>query len=153
MKHKHLLLIISLLIGVGICAQPTISSFSPSSGPTGSTVTINGSGFDNIFTNNAVFIGGIRANVVSSTVNQIDVIVPAGLSGKNAITVINLSNMDQATTDLEYTVTFSYGITSSITADKQYENQTSSASGPNLSGESTNQHTGKKMVAGDFGGR
>ncbi|SEO65049.1 IPT/TIG domain-containing protein [Mucilaginibacter gossypiicola] len=57
---------------------PVISSFSPSSGPIGATVTIKGSNFSPIATNNIVHFGGVKAIVASATVNAITVKVPGG---------------------------------------------------------------------------
>ena len=57
---------------------PSINSFSPKSGPVGTSVTISGTDFSTIPSNNIVFFGGSRASVVSSTTNSIVVTVPVG---------------------------------------------------------------------------
>jgi len=46
---------------------PNISSFTPTSGVTGSAVTITGTGFSNVPSNNIVYVGGIRATVSVAT--------------------------------------------------------------------------------------
>ncbi|RQU30127.1 hypothetical protein DF142_35450 [Burkholderia cenocepacia] len=56
----------------------SIVSFSPSSGPVGSSVTISGSGFSATAGQNAVTFNGTAATIVSATTNQLVVTVPAG---------------------------------------------------------------------------
>ena len=55
----------------------SISSFSPTSALPGSTVTINGGGFDPTPANNAVLINGLAATVSSATTGQLQITVPA----------------------------------------------------------------------------
>ena len=57
---------------------PTISSFTPTSGPIGTTVTINGTNFSSTPANNIVFFGATRATVTGATPTQITVTVPTG---------------------------------------------------------------------------
>jgi len=64
------------------CQVPTISSFSPLSGPTGSVITIKGSNFSSTPANNIVFIGAARATVNSASATQITVTVPPGATCK-----------------------------------------------------------------------
>jgi len=59
-------------------AIPMITSFSPAAGPVGSQVELTGSGFDPIPTNNIVFFGGVKTNVVSATSTSLTITVPAG---------------------------------------------------------------------------
>ena len=59
---------------------PTITSINPVSGSAGSTITINGSGFDPVMSNNIVYFGGIKATVISASSNSLGVSVPAGAS-------------------------------------------------------------------------
>jgi gliding motility-associated-like protein len=68
---------------------PTITSFSPQNGPIGTTVTITGTGFNLVSTNNVVFFGATRATIVSANSTQIAVKVPAGATLEN-ISVTNL---------------------------------------------------------------
>ncbi len=63
-------------------AQPIINNFSPVSGPIGSTVTINGSGFNSSVAGNLVSFGGINARVLSASNNTLAVQVPAGATCK-----------------------------------------------------------------------
>ena len=58
---------------------PTITGFSPSSGPVGTIVTITGTNFNNpIPTGNTVFFGATKATVNTATTNQLTVVVPSG---------------------------------------------------------------------------
>ena len=74
-------LVLSLLlvcISFNCLAQPAINAFSPASGPVGTAVIITGANFSATPSNNIVFVGGIKANVTSSTTNSLTVTVPAG---------------------------------------------------------------------------
>ncbi|HVW15158.1 MAG TPA: FG-GAP-like repeat-containing protein [Mucilaginibacter sp.] len=55
---------------------PVISSFNPTSGRSGSTVTINGTNFTN--SGAVVYFGSAKATIISQNNTQIKVIVPAG---------------------------------------------------------------------------
>ena len=70
------LLFVVLLFPLLIFSQPTITNFSPTIGVVGSSVTIYGSGFSTITSNNTVFFGGIEASIVSNTSTEIIVTVP-----------------------------------------------------------------------------
>ncbi|MFI5220769.1 MAG: FG-GAP-like repeat-containing protein [Bacteroidia bacterium] len=59
-------------------AQPTITSFSPTSGPVGTIDTIIGTGFSTATTNNIVFYGATRATVNYSSSTMLVVAVPVG---------------------------------------------------------------------------
>ncbi len=56
----------------------TITSFSPTSGPIGTTVTITGTNFSATPSNNIVFFGGTKATVTAATTTQLTVTVPTG---------------------------------------------------------------------------
>lgn len=58
--------------------QSTITSFSPASGDVGTTVTIIGTNFNPIDTNNIVYFGPTKAFVIHSDVSTLQVIVPVG---------------------------------------------------------------------------
>jgi YD repeat-containing protein len=67
--------------------QVTIINFSPSSGPTGTMVTISGAGFSANPAQNAVTFGSVTATIVSSSSTQIVVSVPPGAaSGSISVT-------------------------------------------------------------------
>ncbi|HEV8505747.1 MAG TPA: FG-GAP-like repeat-containing protein [Chitinophagaceae bacterium] len=57
---------------------PTITSFTPASGPVGTLVTITGTNFSSTAEENTVFFGAVKATVSFATSNQLNVIVPAG---------------------------------------------------------------------------
>jgi hypothetical protein len=133
-------------------AQTSIANFIPSSGTVGSSISINGSGFDLTPSNNLVLFGNVSATVNSSAPNMLDVTVPHGISGEAKITVINLVTGYQFTSTNSFITTFNHGIATTATASNQFVSQASSASGPNLSGESVSNYSGEKMLVGDFDG-
>jgi len=57
---------------------PTITSFSPTSGPVGTSVTITGTNFDATPANNIVFFGATQATVNAATTTNLNVTVPVG---------------------------------------------------------------------------
>jgi hypothetical protein len=74
---KNFSLIICLLFTNYLVAQPTISSFTPASGPVGTTVTITGTGFNTTPANNTVYFGTAKATVSAATTTSLTVTVPA----------------------------------------------------------------------------
>jgi hypothetical protein len=61
-------------------AQPVITSFSPMSGPVGSTVTITGSNFNPLASSDIVWFGSVKAPVSAATTTTLTVTVPTGSS-------------------------------------------------------------------------
>lgn len=59
---------------------PTITSFTPASAPVGASVTISGTNFSSLSTENTVFFGAVKAMVSAASPTQLSVIVPAGAS-------------------------------------------------------------------------
>ncbi len=57
---------------------PTITSFTPSSGPIGTPVTITGTNFNTTLANNIVYFGATKATVTAATATQLTVTVPTG---------------------------------------------------------------------------
>ncbi|MGL1886616.1 MAG: BspA family leucine-rich repeat surface protein, partial [Reichenbachiella sp.] len=110
-----LLLVSSLLIfSSTVFAQPNITSFSPTSGEVGSSVTITGVNFNPVVTDNIIYFGGIRvpnadiANVVAGS--QISVIVPVGANSLSHITLFdNSTNLGDDAEQL-FNVTFADGV-------------------------------------------
>ncbi len=73
--------------------QPVITSFSPVSGPAGSTVTISGSNFSTTLSDNIVYFGSVRTPVLSSTGTSLTVSAPTGSSFQPiSITTNNLTS-------------------------------------------------------------
>ncbi|MEZ4802819.1 MAG: FG-GAP-like repeat-containing protein [Gelidibacter sp.] len=100
MKHFYtqrtaskLLMALSLCIfGTNLYGQiPTISSFSPTSGPIGTTVTISGTNFNTTPENNIVFFGATQATVNAATPTELSVTVPVGAT-HDFISVLNNAN-------------------------------------------------------------
>lgn len=93
-----------LLFSDYLFSQPTISSFTPASGPVGTTVTINGTNFNATPANNIVFFGAVRATVSAATTTSLTVIVPDGATYQPlTVTTSNLT----AYSSKPFVVTFS----------------------------------------------
>jgi large repetitive protein len=106
-------------------ANPVITSFSPASGPVGTTVTITGTGFNATPSNNIVYFGAVKASVTAGTTTSLTVTVPTNATFEPisvmANNLIGYSNMP-------FLVTFSNG--GSITANS-FANRTIVTEGPN----------------------
>lgn len=63
-----------------LAQRPTIVSFSPSSGPIGTSVTITGVNFNGTPGNNIVFFGAVKATVTTASASSLTVTVPASAS-------------------------------------------------------------------------
>jgi hypothetical protein len=68
---------------------PTITSFSPASGPVGTVVTITGSYFSPVAGNNIVFFGAVQAAVTAASSTSLTVTVPAGITYENLSVTTN----------------------------------------------------------------
>ena len=72
-------MVIALLQPIyGFSQVPTITSFSPTSGLVGTTVTITGTNFSSTAADNIVFFGATQANVTAASNTELTVTVPAG---------------------------------------------------------------------------
>jgi hypothetical protein len=88
--RKNLSIILALFFGQQIFAQtPSISSFTPASGPVGTSVTIAGSNFSSIPANNIVFFGAVKAAVNTASTNSLTVTVPAGATFQPITLTVN----------------------------------------------------------------
>jgi hypothetical protein len=83
---------------------PVISSFTPSSGPVGTSIVIKGTGFNTTPANNTVFFGAVKGAVTASTDTTITVTVP---SGANYAPITVTTNNLQAYSRNGFIVTFS----------------------------------------------
>ncbi|MDJ1472050.1 DUF7619 domain-containing protein [Xanthocytophaga flava] len=69
--------------------RPTISNFTPDNAQAGDQITINGTNYKKIPTDNQVKIGGIQATIISATENQLIVTVPQNVfTGKVSVTTL-----------------------------------------------------------------
>lgn len=78
-KRLFLLAFASLvLFQVSLIAQPTITSFAPSSGVIGTSVIITGTNFSSTPANNIVYFGAVKTTVTAAATTSLTVTVPAG---------------------------------------------------------------------------
>ena len=91
-----------------ISLAPVITTFSPQSGPAGTTVTITGSGFNTTPSNNIVFFGAALATVSASTETSLTVSAPAGANFKY-ISVTNLASNLTGYSSMPFLETFPGG--------------------------------------------
>lgn len=111
----------------GTCAlPPVISSFSPASGPAGTVVTIKGQHFSNITSNNIVYVGAVKASVLTATDTLLTIKIPKGASG-NSITVTanSLTGYAQGS----FNITFNGGNTCDAMTDKSFAGKIDFATG------------------------
>ncbi len=90
------------------CPATTITSFSPMSGPIGTSVTIIGTNFDSTPSNNIIFFGATKAIVTSGSTTSLNVSVPIGASHQ-PISVTNLSTGLTAFSSKPFNVTYPCG--------------------------------------------
>ncbi len=88
-----------------VSGPPTITSFTPTSGPVGTSVTITGTNFSATPANNIVYFGATRATVSAATATQLTVTVPTGATYA-PITVLNAATNLQAYSMGNFTPTF-----------------------------------------------
>jgi gliding motility-associated-like protein len=84
---------------------PVITSFTPTSGPIGTTITINGSNFSTTAANNIVWFGAVKATVTTATATQLTVTVPTGATYQ-PISVTTTLNGLTAYSNKPFNVTF-----------------------------------------------
>ncbi|HWB94867.1 MAG TPA: FG-GAP-like repeat-containing protein, partial [Puia sp.] len=78
-------------------SQPTISSFSPTSGPAGTSVTITGTNFGSNIADNVVYFGVAKATVTAASATALTVTAPSGANYQPiAITVNTLTAWSNA---------------------------------------------------------
>jgi YD repeat-containing protein len=88
-------------------SQVSIVNFTPDTGPVGTAITINGTGFSATPSQNSITFNGVSASITSATSNQLQVTVPATAStGPISVTSPNGS----ATSAGTFTVTSTNGI-------------------------------------------
>jgi len=72
---------------------PAVSSFTPASGPVGSSITINGSNFGTSINDNIVFFGGVKATVTSASAGSLTVKIPTGAANNKLFSVTNAAGL------------------------------------------------------------
>lgn len=100
------------------CDLPVITGFSPTNGPIGTSVTINGSHFSTTISENAVWFGGVKAVVTDATENSLTVTVPAGTG--NQLSVFTSCGMHQASDYFNLTSTGLASLSSESFTDPTY---------------------------------
>jgi hypothetical protein len=102
--RRSTFIVVLLCVSATLYAQkPTITSFAPTSGPVGTTVTIAGTNFSATPANNTVYFGATKAVVTNATATQLKVTVPVGATYQ-PITV--LTNALVAYSNAPFDVTF-----------------------------------------------
>lgn len=90
--RRPVLALVGLLLAMKLSSQPTIFSFSPTSGPVGTVVTIKGTQFDLLTSNNVVYFGAVKTSVSSATDTSLVVTVPIGATYQSiSVTTNNLT--------------------------------------------------------------
>ncbi len=91
-----------------IQTAPGITTFTPTSGKPGSSITINGSGFSSTLSQNAAYFGSIAGVITNASATQLTVTVPVGAT-YGAITILNKTNGLTTQTKTPFTPTFDNG--------------------------------------------
>lgn len=100
----------------------TATSFSPASGPAGTSVTITGTNFSTTPENNIVYFGSVRAAVTSASPTSLDVSVPAGATYAPITITVNYYTVSF---NVPFLVTFpDYGPLKSSSFDKRVDSTT-----------------------------
>jgi hypothetical protein len=73
----------------GTAQSPTITAFSPDSGPIGTTIVITGTNFSPVAENNIVYIGGVKAIVTAASTTSLAVTAPAGATEQPLSVTVN----------------------------------------------------------------
>ncbi len=107
-------------------APPKITSFSPLSGNIGSTVLINGEGFNTTPAMNTVYFGSVKAIVTAASATTLTVTVPVS-SNYQSISVTNMAFNLTGYSNLPFNITFPGGCKPDFDAGFTYLN---SAFGP-----------------------
>jgi len=97
-------------IGTSPTPPPTITTFSPGSGPVGTPVTITGTNYSTTLANNTVKFNGLVATVTAATATQLQTTVPVNATtGPITVTVGGLSGISATNfvVTVPQTITFS----------------------------------------------
>ena len=102
----NVLVILFNCIFSNISISQIITGFSPLNGNVGATVSITGNGFNITPSNNVVFFGASKANVLNANATSLTVAVPMGAI-YSPITVLNLASGLSFTSSKYFNPTFS----------------------------------------------
>ncbi|TXI15251.1 MAG: hypothetical protein E6Q66_03240, partial [Pedobacter sp.] len=109
-----------LLVCITAFAQtPTISSFNPTSGSIGTSVTIIGQNFNSTPALNVVFFGATQATVTNATSTTLTMTVPYG-TNYQYISVTNLGNSLTAYSNVPFVSTFQSDRLTDFTNDQNF---------------------------------
>jgi hypothetical protein len=106
---KTLLFIPAFLLYTEVYSQPSLTSFVPGSGPMGTTVTLYGTNFNPVPTNNVVFFGGTQASVTGGNADSLIVTVPMA-AGYQYISVTDTASRLGSYSLRPFLPTFSCGL-------------------------------------------
>jgi hypothetical protein len=90
-------------------SPPTITSFSPTSGDIGTSITLTGTNFNATADQNIVFFGATKATVTAASATSLTVTVPSGATYQ-PISVLNLGTTLMANSAAPFRVTFAGGV-------------------------------------------
>jgi uncharacterized repeat protein (TIGR03803 family) len=96
---------------------PAITTFSPASGPVGTTVTITGTNFDPVAANNTVYFGSVKATVLSATRTILTAQVPAGTRQPISVTTNGLTGYSTKPFVVTYATCSNYLLAEEFTPD------------------------------------
>ena len=88
-----------------VTPPPVITSFSPASGPAGTTVTITGNNFGTSSSSNIVFFGAVKGLISAASATQVICTVPAGASFE-PLSILNITSGLQGRSLKPFNVTF-----------------------------------------------
>jgi 6-phosphogluconolactonase (cycloisomerase 2 family) len=80
------------ILSIESTTAPTITSFSPTTGSQGQTITLTGTNFNTTASQNIVFFGATKATVTAATTTSLSVTVPAGATF-GPVTVLNTATL------------------------------------------------------------
>lgn len=151
MKNPLFLFLVCLFGILGsLKAQPVITSFSPLSAGTGSSITITGSGFNTTAASNIVFVGGVQVNVTSASATQLIITLPSAATSSGAITVLNTATGLSAVSNKQFLYTFPGGMTATDPIANEFNLLNTGPVGPDLSGEGGGPTSNFRGVSADF---
>jgi FG-GAP-like repeat/IPT/TIG domain len=104
------------VLKISVPLPPVITSFNPSNGPVGTSLTITGYNFNEVSGNNIVFFGAVKAIVTSGNSTSLSVIVPVGATYQ-PISVLNNENGRTGYSASPFVTTFTNPFGTGIPAD------------------------------------